>query len=240
MIRNYDLDMAIEKENELRNKLKREKIKIANYCNDIKEKFKDVDRTINNYEATIKSMKEENEKVADEYDVKIDELQVKNNRIVKRIEDRIELFNAQKAKIVNGENKVNVLLQHIEEQKNNFKERAMGNKIKYDELERKFANLQKKIYEMQMNFEIKKAETFHNYKKVDGVAIAKNNYEREIRKIEKENESLTKELIDMQHHWKNITSSDINTTGKKTNRLRRITASNLSSMHSQKKSKIKF
>ena len=55
------------------------------------------------------------------------------------------------------------------------------------------------------------------YKKVDDVAIEKNNYEREIRKIEKENESLTKELIDMQHHWKNITSSDINTTGKKTN-----------------------
>ena len=68
---------------------------------------------------------------------------------------------------------------------------------------------------MQMNFEIKKAETIHNYKKVDDVAIEKNNYEREIRKIEKENESLTKELIDMQHHWKNITSSDINTTGKK-------------------------
>ena len=36
MIRNYDLDMAIEKENELRNKLERKKIKIANYCNDIK------------------------------------------------------------------------------------------------------------------------------------------------------------------------------------------------------------
>lgn len=75
----------------------------------------------------------------------IDELQVKNNRIVKRIEDRIELFNEQKAKIVNGENKVNFLLQQIEEQKNNFKEREMGNKIKYDDLERKFANLQKNI-----------------------------------------------------------------------------------------------
>lgn len=221
--------MAIEKENELRNKLEREKIKIANYCNDIKEKFKDVDRTINNYEATIKSMKEENEKVADEYDVKIDELQVKNNRIVKRKEDRIELFNEQKAKIVNGENKVNFLLQQIEEQKNNFKER-------------KFANLQKKIYEMQMNFEIKKAETIHNYKKVDDFAIEKKNYEKEIRKFEKENESLTKELIDMQRHWKNITSSDINTTGRKTNRMRRITASNLSSMRQSmpKKQKIKY
>lgn len=232
--------MAIEKENELRNKLEREKIKIANYCNDIKEKFKDIDRTINNYEATIKSMKKENEKVADEYDVKIDELQVKNNRIVKRRSD--ELFNEQKAKIVNGENKVNFLLQQIEEQKNNFKEREIWNKIKYDDLERKFANLQKKIYEMQMNFEIKKAETIHNYKKVDDVAIEKKNYEKEIRKFEKENESLTKELIDMQRHWKNITSSDINTTGKKTNRMRRITASNLSSMRQSmpKKQKIKY
>ena len=44
----------------------------------------------------------------------------------------------------NGENKVNVLLQHIEEQKNNFKERAMGNKIKYDELERKLQLYRKK------------------------------------------------------------------------------------------------
>ena len=73
MIRNYDLDMAIEKENELRNKCEQEKIRIANYCNDIKEKFKNVDGTIKNYEETIKSMKEENERLAEEYDLKIDD-----------------------------------------------------------------------------------------------------------------------------------------------------------------------
>lgn len=170
------------------------------------------------------------------------EMQSKNNKIVKRIEDRIELFNAQKAKIVNGENKVNLLLKQIEEQKNNFKEREMGNKIKFDDLERKFANLQKKIYEMQMNFEIKKAETIHNYKKVDDVAYEKDNYEKEIKKLEKENESLNKEITEMQKHWKTISSSDMNTTGRKNNRTRRINVSNISSMRQSKgkKQKIKY
>lgn len=215
MIRNYDLDMAIEKENELRNKCEQEKIRIANYCNDIKEKFKNVDRTIMNYEETIKSMKEENERLAEEYDLKIEDLEQKNSKIVKRIENRIDLFENQKKQIIEGENKVNSLLQEIEEQKNAFKEREMINKIKFDELEKKFANLQKKIYELQMNFEIKKAESVQNFRKVDTVAIEKESTEKEIKRIEKENQELTKEISELQKHWKKISSIDIdNKKGK--------------------------
>ena len=138
MIKIYDLDMAIEKENEIRNKCEIEKNRIANYCNDIKKKFENVDRTIRNYEETVQHLKEENEKIADEYDIKIDELEQKNNKIVKRIDNRIDLFNHQKAQIIEGENKVNNILQSIEIQKNEFNEKSMINKIKYDELEKKF------------------------------------------------------------------------------------------------------
>ena len=237
MIRNYDLDMAIEKENELRNKCEQEKIRIANYCNDIKEKFKNVDGTIKNYEETIKSMKEENERLAEEYDLKIDDLEQKNNKIVKRIENRIDLFENQKKQIIDGENKVNSLLHEIEEQKNTFKERAMINKIKFDELEKKFANLQKKIYEMQMKFEIKKAESVQNFRKVDIVAEEKQNTEKEIKKFEKENEHLMKEISEMQQHWKRLTSIDIDS--KKGKGRKQFTSGFILSKTSNKRNSIK-
>ena len=237
MIRNYDLDMAIEKENELRNKCEQEKIRIANYCNDIKEKFKNVDGTIKNYEETIKSMKEENERLAEEYDLKIDDLEQKNNKIVKRIENRIDLFENQKKQIIDGENKVNSLLHEIEEQKNTFKERAMINKIKFDELEKKFANLQKKIYEMQMKFEIKKAESVQNFRKVDIVAEEKQNTEKEIKKFEKENEHLMKEISEMKQHWKRLTSIDIDS--KKGKGRRKFTSGFILSKTSNKRNSIK-
>ena len=237
MIRNYDLDMAIEKENELRNKCEQEKIRIANYCNDIKEKFKNVDGTIKNYEETIKSMKEENERLAEEYDLKIEDLENKNNKIVKRIENRIDLFENQKRQIIDGENKVNSLLHEIEEQKNTFKERAMINKIKFDELEKKFANLQKKIYEMQMKFEIQKAESVQNFRKVDTVAEEKLSTEKEIKKFEKENEYLMKEISEMQQHWKKLTSID--TDNKKGKGRRQFTSGSILSKTSNKRNSIK-
>lgn len=230
--------MAIEKENEIRNKCEIEKNRIANYCNDIKKKFENVDRTIRNYEETVQHLKEENEKIADEYDIKIDELEQKNNKIVKRIDNRIDLFNHQKAQIIEGENKVNNILQSIEIQKNEFKEKAMINKIKYDELEKKFANLQKKIYEKQMSYEVKKAENIQNYKKIDVVSQEKTLYEKELQKIEDENIKLSQEINNMKQLWRSLTSIDMDSSSNNRKKKKRI-GSGLNSITEKRKKNMK-
>ena len=63
MLNNYDLEMAISKELELRGKYEAEQKRIALYCNDLKNKFKNMQKTIKEYEDSIKSMKEENDKL---------------------------------------------------------------------------------------------------------------------------------------------------------------------------------
>ena len=50
MLNNYDLEMAISKELELRNKYESEQRRIANYCNDLKSKFNNMQKTIKDYE----------------------------------------------------------------------------------------------------------------------------------------------------------------------------------------------
>lgn len=214
--------MAIEKENEIRNKCEIEKNRIASYCNDIKKKFENVDRTIRNYEETVQHLKEENEKIADEYDIKIDELEQKNHKIVKRIDNRIDLFNHQKGQIIEGENKVNNILKSIEIQKNDFKEKAMINKIKYDELEKKFANLQKKIYEKQISYEVKKAENIQNYKKIDVFSQEKSLYEKELKKVEDENMKLSQEINNMKQLWRSLTSIDMDSSSKNKKQKKRV------------------
>ena len=108
---------------------------------------------------------------------------------------------------------------------------------KFDELEKKFANLQKKIYEMQMKFEIKKAESVQNFRKVDIVAEEKQNTEKEIKKFEKENEHLMKEISEMQQHWKRLTSIDIDS--KKGKGRRQFTSGFILSKTSNKRNSIK-
>ena len=88
----------------------------------------------------------------------------------------------------------------------------MINKIKYDELEKKFANLQKKIYEKQMSYEVKKAENIQNYKKIDIVSQEKTLYEKELQKIKKKKKKKKKKINNMKQLWRSLTSIDVDSS----------------------------
>ena len=224
MIKNYDLDLAIEKEKDIRNKCDLEKIRIANYCNDIKNKFANVDKTIRTYEETINDMKMENERLANEYDSKIEEMEKTNNKIVKRIDNRIDVFNAQKDEIIEWENKVTQVKEEIEKQKNDFSEKMMVHKIRYDELEKKYTQLQKKIYDIQIDFEIKKAESSGVFKKQTEKVNEKDTYERTLTQLNIDNQSLENQIEEMNSQWKQLTVIDFEGNDNKKRKKKGISA----------------
>ena len=215
MVNNYDLELAISKELELRNKYESEQKRIANYCNDLKYKFRNMQETIQNYEDSITAMKEENAKLSDEYDKKISEIEKENQKIVKKIDDRIELFEHQKRVIEENENKVEMLLKEIETQKNVFEERAALNKVRYSELEKQYSNLQKKVYEMQMNCELRKNEIVpkSSKKNKDG-ELNQVDIEKQIQEYEENNEKLVQQIKELTKTWKEMSLGSASTANE--------------------------
>ena len=64
----------------------------------------------------------------------------------------------QQDQIIEKDNKILNILKEIEEEKNKFNEKRLINKIKFQEIERKYAELQKKVYELEVNDDIRKVE----------------------------------------------------------------------------------
>jgi hypothetical protein len=93
-----------------------------------------------------------------EYEKKILYLNEENKVISNKLDEKLQISNYQKNSIREYELRNDITLKEIEEDKNLYFEKEMLNKIKYDELERKYASLQKKIYEYQMNEDIRRAE----------------------------------------------------------------------------------
>ena len=158
MLTNFDLQTSIQKELELRHTYETEQRKIANYCNDLSLKFRNMEKTIADYENTVKSMKKQNEDLADAYDKKIEEIDKENKKLQKRIDDRIELYNHQKNEIYEKTAKVDILGVEIQRQKDLFNERNIMNKNKFEELQNKYKEMLKKVYELQLGIGLKKAD----------------------------------------------------------------------------------
>ena len=211
-LNNYDLELAIQKELELRNKYEKEQKRIADYCNSLKKKFDNMEKTIQDYENTIKSMNQENVKLQETYEKKIEEIELNNTKLEKKIEDRINLYNQQKKEIIQNQSKIENLTKEIEQQKNAFNERFMLNKIRYDELEKKFSSIQKKLYELQMVLDIKKTESKNariekSKGKVDEIEII----EKKIKDYENNNAKLTTQIAELTKQWKEMSMGTIST-----------------------------
>ena len=222
ILNNYDLEVAIQKELELRNKYEGEQKRIAAYCNDLKRKFQNMEKTIQDYEDTIKSMNKENVDLQEAYERKIEQIEKDNQKLEKKIDDRINLHNQQKREIIENQNKVEGLKRDIEQQKSTFQERAMVNKIKYEELEKKYNSLQKKVYELQMIFDIKKSENVKqrlakSKGKVDEIDVI----EKKIKDYENNNLQLSNQIAELTKQWKEMsmgtesTMEILTTNGKK-------------------------
>ena len=223
ILNNYDLEVAIQKELELRNKYEGEQKRIAEYCNDLKRKFQNMEQTIKDYEDTIQSMNKENVDLQEAYEKKIEQIEKDNLKLEKKIDDRINLYNQQKREIIDNQNRVEGIKKDIEQQKNTFNERAMVNKIKYEELEKKYYSLQKKVYELQMVFDIKKSENtkkrlIKNKNKVDEIDVI----EKKIKDYENSNLKLSNQIAELTKQWKEMsmgtesTMEILTTNGNKT------------------------
>ena len=223
ILNNYDLEVAIQKELELRNKYEGEQKRIAEYCNDLKRKFQNMEQTIKDYEDTIQSMNKENVDLQEAYEKKIEQIEKDNLKLEKKIDDRINLYNQQKREIIDNQNRVEGIKKDIEQQKNTFNERAMVNKIKYEELEKKYYSLQKRVYELQMVFDIKKSENtkkriIKNKNKVDEIDVI----EKKIKDYENSNLKLSNQIAELTKQWKEMsmgtesTMEILTTNGNKT------------------------
>ena len=206
MMRGYDLDLAIKKENEIRNKCDIDKVRMANYCNEIKRKFENFDKTILSYEKTIANMKVENENLAIEYDNIIEEMEKTNNKIIKRIDNRIDVYNSQKEEVANWEKKVADIMGEIEIQKLNFSDKMKVHKSKYDDLQKKYNQLQKKVYDLQVELEIKKAEQAESYKR-DNID-EKEQYEKTLNQLDNDNQNLQNKIQEVNSQYRTLTESN--------------------------------
>ena len=206
-IHNYSLDQEIKKQVILRDQFQSEQTQIANYCNNLKQKYNNPDATIREYEDKIQIMKEENEKLLSDMDLKIENAEKLNKKIMNEIEDKIDTYNNHKATMVGSEQKLKDIEAEIENQRNVYKERAEINKLKYDELEKKYNNLEKKIMDLQMNSDIRKRQNRENKKKRKIQDSEKDELQKELFEIEKENEKLISEIEEMNQQYKDLTSS---------------------------------
>lgn len=172
------------------------------------------------------------------YNKKIDEMEKDNKRHLERLEDRMNIVKMQRNKIREYELKAEIELKDIEEQKNYYLERQMLNKIKFDELEKKFAGLQKKIYEYEMNDDVRRAEMAQSSRRVN---ISKSNLSRsieldevdmKIQEYEQKNQELMNTLKDMTHTFTELQAKDFSEDYNK--------SSKISAKHSEKNSARNF
>jgi chromosome segregation ATPase len=170
-----------------------------------------MEKTIADYENTVKSMKKQNEDLADAYDKKIEEIDKENKKLQKRIDDRIELYNHQKNEIYEKTAKVDILGVEIQRQKDLFNERNIMNKNKFEELQNKYKEMLKKVYELQLGIGLKKA---------DGVGKVGDNLtpeeikKKQIKEIEKKiedceqnNDELVEEINELNKQYKEMSKS---------------------------------
>ena len=165
-----------------------------------------MEKTINDYENLIKNMNQENVKLQETYEKKIEEVELNNKKLEKKIEDRVNLYNQQKKEISNNNLKIEKIKKEIEKQKNTYNERFMLNKIRHEELEKNFSSIQKKVYELQMIYDIKKSESAKarieksKGKKVDEIEII----EKKIRDYENNNQRLSNQIEELTKQWKEM------------------------------------
>ena len=211
MLTNFDLQTAIQKELELRHTYENEQRKIANYCNDLSAKFRNMEKTISDYENTVQSMKKQNEDLADAYDKKIEEIDKENKKLQKRIDDRIELYNHQKDEIYEKTAKVDNLGVEIQRQKDLFNERNIMNRNKFDELQNKYKDMLKKVYELQMGIGLKKADGISKVGEILSPEEVKRlqikEIEKKIESCEQNNEELVEEINQLNRQYKEMAKS---------------------------------
>jgi hypothetical protein len=148
-----------------KNELEYEQGDLANYCNDLKYKFKNIEKTKSDYESLISKLEEDNQKINRTQSEKIEEFTNENKGIKARLDEKLKIAKTQINTIKELELKSEYILTENEDFRKGCLERELLNKIKFDELEKKYILLQKKIHEVQKNEDVRKVEMHTESKK---------------------------------------------------------------------------
>lgn len=99
MTKNYDLDLEIEKELNLKTKYEIEQKRRTHECNEIKSQFNYYYQAVLSYKNSINKITEENKSLQEEYDNKINELNLENEIINRKLGETNYLFNLKKKNV---------------------------------------------------------------------------------------------------------------------------------------------
>jgi hypothetical protein len=209
---NSDLKYDIQIENAERNDNEKEQRAVADYCNDLKKKFDNIEKTVEEYEKTIGLLNNGNIELQEGYDKKILELENENKILRQRLEERNKLVRRQNNNIRDLEIKSEYIIKDTEAQRLVCMDRQINNKNKLEEIERKYNDTLKRMYEIQMNEDVRKVEMRTNNKKVLQNKQQNESIENEIEIYEKRNKELTSNIKEMSMRFKELSGLDKTTS----------------------------
>ena len=204
---NYELDQEIQKEYELKTKYEIEQKRRTKECNEMRNNFNNYFETINSYKKAINDLIEDNNQLKDEYDIKINEINLTNDIVYKQLNEKLNLLNIKREESATAEKKINDILKEISNQRDYYNQRAEINEKKYFELEKKFTELQNKIIGEEMSKNLTNEEVSKNKKLETGNINQKNELQKQIKQLEKNNEIMSKEIGMLKKQYRRLVNS---------------------------------
>jgi hypothetical protein len=150
------------------------------------------------------------------YDKKIEEIEKDTKKAAARLEDRVKVIKSQAITIRDHELRSDIILRDMEEQKSLFQERQITRKIKSDELEKKYAQLQKKIHQYQMNEDLRDIEMKTNTTKIKEQKSTSENIEQQLEIFERKNRDLMNSIQSISTQFSEMQVRDFERAGRST------------------------
>lgn len=188
---------------------------ITDYCNDMKRKSMNVENTISEYEKVVASRKVDIEEIKKEYEYHIQQSKAENKKTATENEEFEFQSDQLRNKIREYEIKIELVQKEIETEKASFNERDLLNRIKYENLEAKYAELQKKAFALQeerrkksfnrlpidssKNYKVKKAKKLH--------AVDLDEVKLKILEIDQQNSALQNSVEDKKKYLAELQNS---------------------------------
>ena len=208
ILKNFEIKKKIQKKLAMRKNFENEQRKVAEFCNDLNFKFRHEKETLGNLENIVNELEIEIKEIADNYDKKISEIDTENQKLQKRIKDREELHRIQLGEISEKSAKINSLNFDIHRQNDLFNERVELHKKKFDNLQKKYEDILKKMIAIQIEINENYENHGRNKKKLPTIKEKKTmeEIEKQIETCEQNNDELTQEIVTLNKQYKQISN----------------------------------
>lgn len=163
---------------------------ITTYCNDMKRRSLNIEGTIKEYESILHSKKEDFNHTKQEYEKHIRKAEEENSVLKKANNKLLSQSDNLRNNIRELELNIDAIFNDIESEKIIYNEKDLLNKIKYEKLEVKFSELQRKAYTIKEEFKKSNSKITSNknitVNKSYRVKKAKKHHEMNINEIKNE------------------------------------------------------